>query len=1513
MAKVRILLEAGQENASAVGDIQGWEELYDFYALRNPNTTGGPTFAQGSYKDTFQLTGTFPGGWTADALGSEEIGEFQTANCAGTAVQMVKQAVFYNPTPTYLTYDKSTSDYPGRFRLSGSSQLPHRVTTDMMSQAGGIVKTLTAFSGDAFTADGHGLEVNDYVTFGISAAGGVGGLIFGDRTYQVREKTTNTFKVKEWPSGDNVTGSGTVTGIKVAQVFPMTITRHRTNTTHTAVPGGVIDRTNGSPFVLNVEPPLDPLPQENEVFDHELVLMATAGVTSDTPAFVLNRQYGGDRDGGSSLDSSTHLETRVGFENRGANVPATLRLTTTATQIRPGMRISGLTTSSGLSLKGRVINSGLSSASQQIALNGDGVLVVGDQGAHTIQENERIRLESDDAFPSGLASSTDYFALTVYRSFATATITALASAHYINLGTNNDDRIYFPDEEVQIIKDPAGTLPSNLSENTTYYAKQVVSGSNQGLALATEPGGTQISFGASLGSGTHQIRRMKSMRLAASNGSTTAIDFDPSTITETKFTVIRTQVQCSSDHNLFTGQDLKATTTAVNLPGGIASGQELFAIRHSSDRFSVASSQSNALAGTSMTLTAAPTSGLFEVVAKPVPEILQSSLYVTRLADPGESKTYTLGSDLIIKSDNVLQTTNANHLYVQDERLQFAGNDRPTGLVANTDYYVQPVSETEFKLASMPELQASVVVGSANWTLTRKVVNLSVNDAVKASSTAGFVPTNFVAGQTYYVKTITTNASGFVVLTLSATEGGDPILVGGLPSLGVARLGGDTVTVSAASGSGSLTIERLDSYCSYYVADEVGGEDLSVSSTDTVDNSVGFTTTRMSQFSGYFNGLQLRCSSGTANNLNKTVMLKHVQLDTSGDATVSRLHWSGAWPASPQEGDKFVIEPPPVSGSAVPFDQFCKILPWSPFEGRSAGQGTPYAVTLASTNTVTGTGSLTEFMKNAAVQFFTTGTLPNNLVPGKTYFLVSYDQSNGTFTYSATYGGTAIAHEVVSTEHGTHYMVCVDALGKDNPFPPGFNYPGQYSVPQVYQHDRGQRSRPGVEISSGITTALRMATHYGEPILHINCAFPGSTIQHREIGTEAGVGFGHYDPARQVSWSKGEPDGCFARLEAVLAGVKRALDEQGDTGEVELVTWMQGEEEAKSTTLSDNYKASLRQLKKDLREAIVSAGLSTKAAERIPFVQALVREKHTTPTALDGTAVLRTSAAAVNTAIKAVADEDPHSRYVDLTNVSTNFESDLGRTEYIRYSGVGMDYLGKSLFAAWESLKVEPAYSEVQICNLALANLGDRASITAFRPSDGSRQADLCAQFYDLALNGVLQQHPWDFSIRRTSPTKATTDRTEWLYSFFLPDDFVGVLAVLPKEPKDDVCYMGKHTPLEYAIELDANYTRRIYCNQDDVVLRYHAKVTDPHYYSEMFVQALSWKLATLLAGPLIKGEAGVAAAQRSMQMFQFMMQQATAFDATKTRERKLETYKLAEFDYDRGESGELSDWDRNR
>lgn len=1440
MAKVRILLEAGQSNAYPLGDIQSWEDLYSHLAIRSPNTTTTSSFAQGSYKDTFRLTGTFPGGWTADALGAEEIGQFQTANCAGVAVQMVKSAVFYNPTPIYLDYDAHTSDYPGRFRLSGSSQFPHRITTDMMMQGSGTAATCSTLISGALTTSGdHGFSVDDYIVFGTDDADGLDGVVYGDRSYKVATvPTTTTLTFEEWPSGDTVSGTATVANVLVAKVLPMTITRHRTGTEHTAVPASIISRSDGEPFTLNVEPPLDPAPGAGEVFDHELVLQAAATTTG---ALVLNRRYGGYRDGGSDEDAVTWLPVTVGYEDQGADIPSPYRLTLRSSQIKPGMQLQGLVSTGTADA-----HSGANSDFLQISANSHGVAVVGDDGPHGIQEGERLQFTTDGTLPSGLSTSTDYYAFQVVKEFDNADIGESGGAGYITIGASSDadNRVYADNEKVRL----EGNLPASLDDQTTYYTAPAVISSNEVIGLRTTSGGSQIAFGAAA-TGKFTVRRLESLQVTSTPGSTDPVEFDPAT--------------------------------------GGATG----------------------------------THTITRVVR---PAALTSSMYVTRKATADEIKTYVIGTTIVAVAGDKLDTQGVAHGLTQDEPVRVSGADLPTGLTTGTTYYVQQDTFDTFSLVESPLIECTVLTPLPGFITGLRALPFSVGDTVTMSSDPDYVPGGFTPGSTYYVVQID-DYSGLKGVQLSSTSGGTEINVTSQPPAGYAHLNGKTVSITAGSGSGVATFERLDSHCSFYVSDELGGEELVYAEGDVVRNEKVTTTKRLPQFSGYFNGLQLRCSSGTAANIGKTVMLKHCERDTSGDVDVSKLHHDGTWSSAPQAGDKFVVEVPPVDGKAVPFDEFCKILPWSPFEGRSSGQATPYQVTFGSNNTVKTPAALEEFYRDAAVQFFSTGVLPNGLTPGKTYYLKRYGSkgsdplgnidgvlTQGSFTYSATYQGSEISYDSTKPGTGEHYMVCVDADGRDNPFPPGFNYPGQFSRPQVYQHDRGPRRDPGVKVTSGLTAAMRMAMHYGEPVLHLNCALAATSIAHREVAPDDDIGedFAWFDNKRQISWAKGEPDGCFARLQAVLRGVKRALDEQGDTGEVELITWVQGESDATRSDMSTDYDRNLRQLKADMRQAIVDAGLYSGKAEHIPFVQPTIRTENSTPA---GDIKFWQYAKAVNTAIEAVALDDPYSRSVDGTDITSLYESDNDFADYVHYSGSGMDTLGRRMFDAWVALQRRSSYTEVEICNLALTNLGDRGGITSFRPSDGSRQADLCAQFYDLALNVVLQRHPWDFSIRRVSPTKIDVDRTEWTCSFELPDDFVGVLAVLPEKPADDVSWMGRKVPVEFAIELDGNRQRRLYSNYDNVVLRYHAKVTDPSFYSEMFVQALSWKLATLLAAPLIKGEAGVAAAQRAQQMFEFMLQQAAGYDAVKTRERRLEDTTMAEWDRSRGESYDYNEWENYR
>jgi hypothetical protein len=63
-------------------------------------------------------------------------------------------------------------------------------------------------------------------------------------------------------------------------------------------------------------------------------------------------------------------------------------------------------------------------------------------------------------------------------------------------------------------------------------------------------------------------------------------------------------------------------------------------------------------------------------------------------------------------------------------------------------------------------------------------------------------------------------------------------------------------------------------------------------------------------------------------------------------------------------------------------------------------------------------------------------------------------------------------------------------------------------------------------------------------------------------------------------------------------------------------------------------------------------------------------------------------------------------------------------------------------------------------------------------------------------------------------------------------------------------------------------------------MLRYQSLVSDPTKFTPLFVMTLSWKLASLLAGPIVKGDIGAAEAKRCMQMMAGYLSQARSSDA---------------------------------
>jgi hypothetical protein len=161
--------------------------------------------------------------------------------------------------------------------------------------------------------------------------------------------------------------------------------------------------------------------------------------------------------------------------------------------------------------------------------------------------------------------------------------------------------------------------------------------------------------------------------------------------------------------------------------------------------------------------------------------------------------------------------------------------------------------------------------------------------------------------------------------------------------------------------------------------------------------------------------------------------------------------------------------------------------------------------------------------------------------------------------------------------------------------------------------------------------------------------------------------------------------------------------------------------------------------------------------------------------------------------------------------------------------------------------------SSVDICNLALAHLGDEALVSAIEPPDGSVQAMHCQRFYPIARDALLSMHPWGFATRRAALVAIVNaaQPPQWAFSYALPNLCLAPKRVLlPDSPLDAE---GE----DFLIETLADGTPVLYTNAEYATLVFTASVSDTTKFTPLAVNALARLLASYLAGPIIKGDAG--------------------------------------------------------
>lgn len=139
------------------------------------------------------------------------------------------------------------------------------------------------------------------------------------------------------------------------------------------------------------------------------------------------------------------------------------------------------------------------------------------------------------------------------------------------------------------------------------------------------------------------------------------------------------------------------------------------------------------------------------------------------------------------------------------------------------------------------------------------------------------------------------------------------------------------------------------------------------------------------------------------------------------------------------------------------------------------------------------------------------------------------------------------------------------------------------------------------------------------------------------------------------------------------------------------------------------------------------------------------------------------------------------------------------------------------------------ATSEIQICNSALALLGEPHITSLTSDSEAARQCNL---LYSKSRNAVLRSHPWNFAETYVTLAQLTEEPPfEYSYYYQLPQDCIRALRLV-----DTSC------PWRVVSQ------RRIATDASPAQLVYTAEVSEVERFDPLFVQAVIYHLAASMA-----------------------------------------------------------------
>ncbi len=200
----------------------------------------------------------------------------------------------------------------------------------------------------------------------------------------------------------------------------------------------------------------------------------------------------------------------------------------------------------------------------------------------------------------------------------------------------------------------------------------------------------------------------------------------------------------------------------------------------------------------------------------------------------------------------------------------------------------------------------------------------------------------------------------------------------------------------------------------------------------------------------------------------------------------------------------------------------------------------------------------------------------------------------------------------------------------------------------------------------------------------------------------------------------------------------------------------------------------------------------------------------------------------------------------------------------------------------------------LDICKLALSHLGDSGNITSIASPTTPTEIH-CSRFYQIAVDEVFK-HPFKFAVRKVALVERTDQdlnvNGEWAFAYDYPDcgegEIIRVWRILPQgAPKN---YPGQDFKIYTAKSDDDEVINLILTNVEDAYADVVIAIDEITAWPSSVALAVSYRLASFLANPIIKGKTGVALTAAMDALYEKFNARAKTLDGV--QEQISDTYK---------------------